>query len=198
MTFYVAYNEIMAIEQPKFALIEKDGDVELREYSGYIVATVSTTADSHTAAGNQGFSPLAGYIFGDNTSRHKVSMTVPVLTSRDSEKIAMTAPVMTQHIDTSSYKVSFVMPSSYKMKDLPMPNNSNVKLEKVGKHRCVAIRFSGYTRENKVVEKLEKLELWAKKHKITLAGKPMLARYDAPWKPGFLRHNEILIGCHEP
>lgn len=191
----VAYNEIMAIEQPKFKVLKKDDDIELREYSGYILSTVSTSADSYATAGNKAFSPLAGYIFGDNTSRKQMPMTAPVFTSQESEKISMTAPVMTQHIDATSYRVSFVMPSSYKMKDLPIPNNSDVQLQEISTHKSVAIRFSGYTTEENVAEKVKKLKLWAKKHNITLTGQPMLARYDAPWKPGFLRHNEILIQC---
>lgn len=185
----------MAIEQPKFKVLKKDGDIELREYSGYIMATVTTITAGHAAAGNQGFSPLAGYIFGDNTSRRQMPMTAPVLTAQVSEKISMTVPVMTQHTHPTSFKVSFVMPSSYSMKDLPIPNNNDVKLQEIGKHKSLVIRFSGYTSEEKITEKLKKLELWANQQKIKLTGKPTLARYDAPWKPGFLRHNEILVEC---
>ena len=185
----------MAIEQPKFKVLKKDGDIELREYGGYLVATVATDAENFATAGNQAFSPLAGYIFGDNRSKQQMPMTAPVLTVQEPEKIPMTAPVMTERSDASSYKVSFVMPSNYQMKDLPTPNNSDVELHEVGKHTCLVIRFSGYTSEDRIDEKFKKLKAWAKQHNIKLTGQPILARYDAPWKPGFLRHNEILIAC---
>lgn len=187
----------MAIEQPKFKIIKKDGDVEIREYEKYIVATVKVNSSDHTSAGNSGFSPLADYIFGNNKSRQQMSMTAPVITSVEptSEKIAMTVPVMSQETTNSEYNVSFVMPSSYDMKDLPIPNNSEVNLKEVPKHKSLVIRFSGYSKDSKVAEKINQLETWAKKHEIKLSGKPMLARYDAPWKPGFLRHNEIIIEC---
>jgi len=187
----------MAIEQPNFKILTKDGKIELREYEKYIVATVNVSADSHGSAGNRGFSPLADYIFGNNKSRQQISMTAPVITSVEptSEKIAMTVPVMSQETTNSKYNVSFVMPSSYDMKDLPIPNNSEVNLKEVPKHKSLVIRFSGYSKDSKVGEKINQLETWAKKHEIKLSGKPMLARYDAPWKPGFLRHNEVIIDC---
>lgn len=187
----------MAIEQPKFKILKKSGDIELRGYQGYIIATVNTTADAHATAGNNGFGALAGYIFGDNKSRQQMSMTAPVITSKngDSQKIAMTVPVMSESTGESAYKVSFVMPSSFKMQDLPIPNNSDVKLQEVPKHRSLVISFSGYTGESKIDEKIKKLQDYAKKHDIDLSGKPKLARYDAPWKPGFLRHNEIIVDC---
>lgn len=187
----------MAIEQPKFKIIEKDGKIELREYDSYVVATVKVNAKSHGSAGSQGFSSLADYIFGNNKSRKQMAMTAPVLTTLEpvSEKIAMAVPVISQKTTGYEYNVSFVMPLSYGMKDLPIPNNSEVNLREVPKHKSLVIRFSGYSNDSKVSEKTKQLESWAQKHNIKLNGKPMLARYDAPWKPGFLRHNEVIIDC---
>jgi effector-binding domain-containing protein len=205
LSVFLEYNEyekdfkqyIMAIEKTKFKVIKEDGDIELREYEGYITASVYTYAEGHNTSGNQGFNSLAGYIFGDNTSRKQMSMTAPVITSKEeaSEKISMTIPVMTENEEESKYKVSFVMPSQYKIDDLPTPNNSDVKLSEVPKHKSLAIKFSGYSNDSKVDEKISELKSWAKQNDITLTGKPKLARYDAPWKPGFLRHNEIIIDC---
>lgn len=187
----------MAIDKPKYKVLEKDGNIELREYKGYIVASVLTSAENYARAGNQGFSPLAGYIFGDNQISQKMPMTAPVITTQQSQskKIPMTVPVLTEGMTTSKYKVSFVMPPSYKRKDLPIPNNSDVSIQEITKHRAVAISFSGITRESTIREKVAKLTNWAENNNIELDGKPMLARYDAPWKPGFLRHNEIIINC---
>ena len=187
----------MAIEKPKYKVIKKDGNIELREYESYILASVTTSAENYGRAGNQGFSPLAGYIFGDNKISKKMPMTAPVMTTQETEfkKIPMTVPVITQGMTTSKFKVSFVMPPDYKWSDLPTPNNSDVELHEVAKHKAVAISFSGITRESTVESKISALAKWAKANNIKLVDKPMLARYDAPWKPGFLRHNEIIINC---
>lgn len=186
----------MAIEQPKYKVIKKDGNIELREYAGYIKASVITSAENHARAGNQGFSPLAGYIFGDNKINQKMAMTAPVLTEQTtSKKIPMTVPVLTTGMTSNKYQISFVMPSSYKLNELPTPNNSDVTLEEIKRHQAVAISFSGLTREHKINEKTKELKDWSKANDLKLSGKPVLARYDAPWKPGFLRHNEIIIKC---
>jgi len=41
---------------------------------------------------NNGFSIVAGYIFGGNTKKESISMTAPVVAT--SESISMTAPVI--------------------------------------------------------------------------------------------------------
>jgi len=187
----------MAIEQPKFKIIQKEDNIEVREYEGYIVASVTTSAENHARAGNQGFSPLANYIFGGNKVNQKMPMTAPVLTKQAAtgKKLPMTVPVLTTGIESNKYEISFVMPSGYQKKDLPVPNNSDVKLSEVKKHKALAIKFSGLTMEGKINHKIKELKNWAKTKDIELEGSPLLARYDAPWKPGFLRHNEIIIRC---
>lgn len=187
----------MATEQPAFDVIKKDGNVELREYSGYVLASVMTSADSHATAGSQGFSPLAGYIFGDNVARRRMSMTVPVITTKQetSVKLPMIAPVISQARGSHSYSVSFVMPSNYNIEDLPIPTDGDIQLSTIEKHRALVISFSGYARESLIEKNTQKLKEWAQKNKIISLGEPLLARYDAPWKPGFLRHNEIMIIC---
>ena len=189
------YDYCMAIESPQYNIIEKDGQLELREYSGYITATVEVQADSYNSAGSMAFSTLADYIFGNNTKRAKISMTAPVISSKPlgSEKIAMTAPVIAAKVDDLSFVISFTMPSNYTMEDLPKPKNKSVSINNIAKYKAVVIRFSGYTTEAKIDKKVDELRQWAKKNHIKLAGEPSILRYDAPWKPGFMRRNEISI-----
>lgn len=187
----------MAIEQPKFKVLKQDGKLQLREYQGYVLASVTTSAENHARAGNQGFSPLANYIFGGNQVSQKMPMTAPVLSTQttQSKKIPMTVPVLTQGMTTNKYQISFVMPPSYKLKDLPTPNDSDISLHEVKKHRAAVISFSGFTNERIIKDKINQLKIWSEQNKIKLTGEPIVARYDAPWKPGFLRHNEIIYIC---
>ena len=85
------------------------------------------------------------------------------------------------------------MPSKYSQESLPIPNNDNVVIEKIEKYKAVVIKFSGYTTESKLENKTKELKMWAKQHKLNLIGAPIISRFDPPWKPGFLRHNEISI-----
>ena len=55
----------MAVEEPAFKQVLREGNFELRDYPAVVVAQVTVTGDQKEAA-NQGFRLLAGYIFGGN------------------------------------------------------------------------------------------------------------------------------------
>ena len=189
----------MAIEEPVYEVTRSDGDIELRAYAPMIVAEVIVDGAMDRAS-SRGFRMIAGYIFGDNTSRNgpseKIAMTAPVTMSdanpETSEKIAMTAPV-TMQAENEQWRVHFVMPSSYTLDSLPAPNNDQVKLRSVPGSTYAAIRFSGLAGEKKVAEKIRELLGWLEANGITPIAEPELARYNPPWTLPFLRRNEILV-----
>ena len=102
----------MAVEEPAFALLAKDGDLELRRYGATLVAETLVEGDRDTAS-TQGFKVIADYIFGNNQASgtgpqtpasqasEKIAMTAPVVAEpvRQSQKIAMTAPVVAEPVD---------------------------------------------------------------------------------------------------
>ena len=79
-----------------YEITGKAGEIEFRKYPALILATADSGGDS------AGFDLLFAYISGSNHTRDRISMTSPVITSR---QIPMTAPVVS---DTES--MSFVMP----------------------------------------------------------------------------------------
>jgi hypothetical protein len=44
----------------------------------------------------------------------------------------------------------------------------------------------------------DKLENWIASQSLTVVGEPAWARYDPPFKPWFLRRNEILVPVADP
>ncbi len=178
----------MAIESPKYHVIKKDGNIELREYDTYITASVEIKSNSYNSAANKAFRILADYIFGNNISSTKISMTTPV-----SEKIAMTAPVIASIRDDQTYEVAFTMPSSYTLKTLPKPSNKEITIRQESSHKIATITFSGYTSENKVDKKTRELEVWTKEQELKAKGSVSVLRYDPPWKPGIFRRNEVSL-----
>ena len=69
----------MSYEQPEYAVLYADGDVEYRQYEPYLVSeTVIEGADNYDDAGDEGFRRLFQYITGANQSQSKIAMTVPV------------------------------------------------------------------------------------------------------------------------
>lgn len=189
----------MATETPKYKILKSSGKCELRSYAKSTTASVLVDATEHGSAGNEAFGTLADYIFGNNTSRASIAMTTPVASQQlSSEKIAMTAPVSTSQTKTGHYSVSFTMPSSYSLSTLPKPNNSQVIVAARDPYQAVVIRFSGYTSEEKINKKTAELKAWADSINLVANGPASLLRYDAPYKPGFLRHNEISIQVDKP
>ena len=183
----------MSIETPKYTILKSSGRIELRRYEEYITASIQITAHNNDSATNKAFRVLADYIFGNNTKDSKISMTAPVISKKisTSEKIAMTAPVTATKRDIQTYLISFTMPSSFSMEELPRPNNSLVTLKAVSSHKEVVITFSGYTTDIAIAKMTKELQVWATENHIHYVGEPTVSRYDPPWKPGFFRRNEI-------
>lgn len=185
----------MAIEEPKYTVIENSGEFELRAYSPKIVAE-TLVSGSMDKASSAGFRLIADYIFGNNTSRtgdnEKISMTAPVTMEPTSEKISMTAPVSMEQTG-GQWRVHFVMPGQYTLETLPKPNNPLVTLREVPTSNYAVIRFSGFAGEDKVAKRAADLMTWLDSKGITPIGKPELARYNPPWTLPFLRRNEVMV-----
>ncbi|MHB8056293.1 MAG: SOUL family heme-binding protein [Desulfuromonadaceae bacterium] len=181
----------MATEEAPYTVIKTDDMFELREYAPQVLAEIIVDGDLE-GAGNKAFRPLFRYISGDNKSRGKIAMTVPVSQEQKGEKISMTAPVSQQR-SQGKWAVSFMMPASYTMETLPTPHDPNISLRQVPARRVAAVRYSGFwSQENYLLHK-EKLEKWIKDNRFTVAGETVWARYNAPFTPWFMRRNEILI-----
>ena len=180
----------MALEQPRYDVLESDGRFELRRYEPYIVAETVVDAEFERA-GNEGFRRLADYIFGNNRSQQKLAMTAPV-SQTTSEKIAMTAPV-SMHRQGELYRITFMMPSKYTLETLPEPVDAEVHLREMPGGLVAAIRYSGTWSQQRYEAHRTELGPWIDAHGWTVSGEPIFARYDPPFKPWFLRRNEILI-----
>ena len=185
----------MAIEEPKFILIEKENSFELRAYQPKIIAEVHVNGDMSEST-RKGFRLIADFIFGNNTSPSgeniKINMTAPVSVREESKKISMTAPVGIQK-DIKGWKVYFVMPSQYTLDTLPAPNNAQVSIKQVPAKRFAVIRFTGFVDEDKMGQKVKELNDWVVKKNLNPLNSPELARYNPPWTLPFLRRNEIMV-----
>jgi hypothetical protein len=140
-------------ESPKFHVLEKDGNIEIRLYAGYITAEVTVEGSDYKTAVENGFNILAGYIFGNNVSRQKIDMTIPV---QASQKIAMTTPVTVS--GEENYKVAFIMPSMFTMDSLPIPKDNRIKFFPVAEHKMAAIRFYGYFQKRLIMKNMDRLQ----------------------------------------
>jgi hypothetical protein len=195
------------IEEPKYTLISQKNGYEIREYGDYILAeTTISGAENRDEASRKGFSIIAGYIFGDNIKKDKISMTAPVNTEEStSEKIAMTVPVNTEKIDmtmpvnteeeadSGAYNVSFVMPSKYTLETLPEPNDKRVKLREVPAHKVAVRRFGWTTSESAFTKNEAELLKALSRDGVETVGAVNVARYNTPFTIPFMLRNEVHI-----
>jgi hypothetical protein len=186
----------MAIEEPEFQVVRPLAEqVELRRYAPYVVAEVildTAAAD----AGREAFPILAGYIFGKNKGQRKMEMTAPVTQAAAPMKMEMTAPV-TQSTAAGGMRVQFVLPRAVALAEAPEPLDPRVRLrEEPGELRAV-IRYSGMWTPSNYEEHLARLRTVLATSGLVPVGEPVLARYNGPMTPWFLRRNEVWIPVAE-
>ncbi len=205
----------MAAEEPRYELIEKSGDIELRAYAPMIIAeaVMQGTLDE---ASSQGFRLIADYIFGGNIAKsgaagEKIAMTAPVTIEQkaeskaepkagpksepQSQKIDMTAPVTVEPKAgaENQWRIQFVMPSKYTLATLPTPKNSRITLKEMPAQKSAVIVYSGFNGEEKLKQKTAALQSWMNERKLVATSAAQLARYDPPWTLPFMRRNELMI-----
>jgi hypothetical protein len=178
-------------EEPRYSVEEVFDGFEVRRYAPRVVAE-TTVEGSFKDSLNEGFHRLASYIFGANRAERRIEMTTPVGHRRDHEKIPMTAPVgfTGEH---SHHVVSFTMPAKFTMDSLPRPVDERIYLHHVPERRVAVMRFSGRADESVTAEKRRELLGRLAHQDLVPDGEPVLAQFDPPWKPAFMRRNEIQI-----
>jgi hypothetical protein len=179
--------------EPAYRVIKRDDSVEVREYEPYIMASVEVASDFNNAL-YSGFMKLFEYISGKNTARSRIPMTAPVTEERAgaSQKIPMTAPVSSEKAG-DSYVVSFIMPENYTLDTLPVPDDKSITFKEVPAHKAAAIRFSGRMSERLADEKAGVLKAWLSRNGLSPKSSFLVAQYDPPWIPGFMRRNEVIV-----
>ncbi|MDP2076266.1 heme-binding protein [Hydrogenophaga sp.] len=187
---------VHATEEPSYQVVREFSGIEVREYAAYTVAEV-VVAGPAGEAGGQAFPVLAGYIFGKNKGERKFDMTAPVTQTAAPVEMEMTAPV-TQSVQAGGFLVQFVLPKGVTLANAPEPLDSRVQLRDVSPHQVAVLRYSGFWSEANDNEQLLKLQSALKAANLVWTGDPVFSRYDPPFKPWFLRRNEVWLRLASP
>jgi hypothetical protein len=191
--------QVMAIEEPSYEVIDRIGEVEIRAYAPQIVAETEVEGELDRAS-NVAFRRLARYIFGGNRARgggsDEIAMTAPVgmrpAASGEGERIAMTAPVG-MAVAGERWRMTFAMPRSWTLDTLPEPLDAEVRLRAVPVREMAVLRFSGLWSDERFADRESALRSALAASNWRPAGDVESMRYDPPWKPWFLRRNEVQI-----
>lgn len=184
------------VEQMDYTIVKKANNYEIREYPAHIVA--QTTIKGWL---NNGFSIVAGYIFGGNTKKESISMTAPVMAQKEgwsttSENISMTAPVIAT-TEGDLQTISFGMPRWYTLETLPTPNDPRINIVMIPTKKYAVIKFSWYRSDKKIKNMQKKLLSAITKDGIITQGNASYAWYNAPWTPPRMTRNEVLFEIQE-
>lgn len=163
------------LNQPEYELIEKDGKIEIREYSKYVIAKTSIKQIEMNQNNNM-FRTLASYIFGSNSKNQSIPMTAPVITQ----------------ITNTNYDMIFFMLDAQKPEDLPTPNDQRISLEQMEIGKTISISFGMWATEKRIQNYKEKLDKYINQKKIQVQSPLMVAQYNSPWALPPFRKNELL------
>jgi hypothetical protein len=163
------------IETPKYTVLKKYDEFEIRQYDTMIIAQTILPSSSYDASSSMGFRRVASYIFGGNDKNESISMTSPVFMEMG-----------------ENTKMAFVMPKNYKLEALPKPNSGDVQLIVIEPKKYAVIKFSGYASDEKIKEKSQELQNLISREKLTKVGTFQYLGYNPPWKV-IGRKNEIAV-----
>jgi SOUL heme-binding protein len=164
-------------EKQPYSVLERYPELELREYPAGMQIETEVRGD-FINAGSIGFRPLVNFISGNNKA---------------GQAIAMTAPVIQESVTNDRHKVRFVMPKEMDQSSTPSPADSRVVTIEVPAHLAAARKFGGSWNKEKFEKEGARLLEEVSKAGLVPVGNLYWSRFDPPWKPGFLKHNEVLI-----
>lgn len=175
-------------EQLSYSVVDKIGDVEIRQYGPRVAAEVNEMKDD-----NEAFRLLFRYISGENSSNQSVAMTTPVQVDKASTKIAMKSPVETFKSDDNTASMRFFLPLSYTVASAPTPKDPRIKIVNLPAETFAAITYSGSNSEKHFRSESERLVTILASSRWKPVSDTSFLGYDPPFAIPFLRRNEAIV-----
>ncbi|KAG6635151.1 hypothetical protein CIPAW_11G023300 [Carya illinoinensis] len=198
-----------AIESPQYTVVHTESDFEIRLYRDSTWMSAPVKDISFRKATKLGFhrthkmTVTISYFNGDYghfNSRLSMTRTGAVKSSLfpsanlNFSRIAMTAPVLTSIVreagplHSSAYIVRFYLPVKFQASP-PLPLSELNLRPRSWDSRCIAVRkFSGFARDNNIVEEAEKLGIslnrspWANSTSSERSNAYSIAQYNSPFR----------------
>lgn len=156
--------------------VEKAYDqFEIRKYEATLFTSVKVPSSDYKKSSSQGFSILAGYIFGENEEKEKIAMTAPV---------AMTLE--------DSMTMMFMVPKEREKGNLPKPKLEQINFTEVPAKRVAAIGFGGWANDEKIKKYKAELIAALEAKGIEYTDRFYFLGYNAPFEV-FNRRNEVIV-----
>jgi hypothetical protein len=166
-------------ETQAYKLIRTEDNFEIRYYPAATMAMTSSNSKSYRDLGSTGFGQLAKYIFGGNSEKKNIAMTSPV------------------HMDIGDSKstMAFVLPSAYKISDLPKPNDPDISIVTSEPEYVAVVRFGGFANTASISKHKAILENELRDKQISYHGNFRYLGYNPPFQL-FGRRNEVIVALN--
>lgn len=171
---------LLSLPEPDFEVVSGGDGFEIRRYRPFNVAETQVAGTFETAS-KEASERLVNYIQGGN---------------QGGRNLPMMAPVNQQPVgggESGAWRVQFVMPKEYPTSYLPPPVDEQVSLETIPARLIAANRYGGSWNEARYRKHEAALLDALDDAGVSVIGAPIFARYNAPFVPGFLRRNEVLV-----
>jgi hypothetical protein len=163
------------IETYPYVVKKKYDTFEIRSYEATLFTSVKLSTKGYKNSSSNGFSILAGYIFGNNERNERISMTSPVSMSLE-----------------DSMTMMFMVPKRFKKDMLPKPNQSGIEFKEEPAKTVAAITFSGWANDTKIENYKQKLKAALDAEGIKYSNQFYFFGYNAPYEV-FNRKNEVIV-----
>ena len=169
--FILPYSMVMANEEAKYEVIEKNEIYEIRKYSDRLaVETSKEGIDSN-------FRKLFNYISGRNDAQEKIAMTTPV----------------TQVEKNGNITMQFYLPSKFNSENVPNPSRKDVRIINIEGGYYAVVKYSGKASDGNFIKHKDILEKELKNNNISIVSPPIRATYDSPFTLPMNRRNEAMF-----
>ena len=165
------YSAVMANEEAKYEVIDKNEIFEIRKYSDRLAVETSR------AGIDSNFRKLFNYISGRNDTQEKIKMTTPV----------------TQVEKNGNMSMQFYLPSKFNSENAPNPSRKDIKIVNIEGGYYAVLRYSGRASDGNFLKHKDILEKELQKNKISIISPPIRATYDSPFTLPMNRRNEAMF-----
>ncbi|HUT28033.1 MAG TPA: heme-binding protein [Methanomassiliicoccales archaeon] len=159
-----------------YEVVRHLGEAEVRRYDDMVLVTVYDMEE------DEAFQLLFRFISGDNDAGTKIAMTTPVV----SRTGVPPDPSSEGHL-------SFILPAGTSLEKAPRPRDPRVVLELKKGGLFAVMRFRGRAGGDDVQRMTQDLMGQLKEANFDTHHRPFLLRYNSPFTPGFMRHNEVAV-----
>jgi hypothetical protein len=174
-----ALNSQKGIETYPYKVVKSYDAFEIRHYDASLFTSVTLSTSEYEKGSSQGFSILAGYIFGGNETNEKIAMTSPVSMSLD-----------------DSMTMMFMVPKKWDKDKLPQPNQSQIEFREEPAKTVAAISFGGWASTEKIEKHKKQLIAALEAAGIAYSNRFYFLGYNAPYE-FFNRKNEVIVELTE-